>query len=300
MCGTWQARKWFVALASLAACGPRAARPADRDAPAPVSRAADAAMIAVPAGTYVAGSTAAEREQAYADAERTAGDDRARRGAWFAREEERHDATLPAFTLDRTHVTDAAYREFLVATGRAGPTIDRAAWQRQGYVQDYDREVARFGWHGQDFPAGRADHPVVLVTYEEAAAYCAWRGRVVGAPRFLPSAAQLEKAARGEAGRIYPWGDAWDETRLDSAVAGPRDTEPVGSHPFGAGPYGHLDLAGEAFEWTSTPWPFDGSKQTLKGSAWDDDAGVGRGAARHGRPRTIRHAIVGFRCAGAR
>jgi formylglycine-generating enzyme required for sulfatase activity len=286
-----------LALLVLTAC-PRHGPPPGRALDAPVSRAADAAMLPVPAGPYLAGSTPEERAQAYADAERTAGSDRARQGKWFDREEARHEARLPAFLLDRTHVTNAAYREFVVATGRQGPAVDRATWTRQGYVQDYEREVARFNWRGQDYPEGRGEHPVLLVTAEEAEAYCAWRGRLVGAARRLPSAAELEKAMRGEDGRAYPWGDAWDETRLGSAVAGPRDSEPVGSYPGGAGPYGHLDLAGLAFHWTSTPWRGDAGKRELKGSAWDDHAGVGRGAQRHGRPVTIRHAIVGFRCAG--
>ncbi len=288
-----------LGLAALAACGAgqRRAGP-DAAAAAPISRAADAAMLPVPAGPYVAGSTGAERAQAYADAERSAGDPRARRGHWFEREEERHEATLArAALVDRTLVTNAAYEEFVAATRRPAPFVDEATWRRQGYVQDYARAVRRFVWADGRPPAGRAEHPVLLVTHADAAAYCAWRGRLVGAPRRLPRADELEKAMRGGDGRVYPWGDAWDGARLNWARVG--DSEPVGAHPSGAGPYGHLDLAGNAFAWTSTPWPAgpSGTKFTLKGSAWDDHAGVGRGAARHGRPATIHHAIVGFRCA---
>jgi len=292
-----------VAALYLAACaaGARQHGADAADVPAPLSRAADAAMLLVPAGAYVAGSTAEERAQAYADAERSAGDARARRGRWFEREEERHPATLAhAVRLDRTLVTNGAYAEFVAATGHAAPFIDEAGWQRQGYVQDYAREVRRFLWHDRRPPAGRALHPVLLVSHADAAEYCAWRGRLVGAARRLPSAAEMEKAMRGEAGRVYPWGDAWDGTRLDWAGApgGPADTEAVGAHPDGAGPYGHVDLAGEAFTWTSTPFPYRRGEYTVKGSAWDDHAGVGRGAARHGRPAGVHHAIVGFRCAG--
>ena len=94
---------------------------------------------------------------------------------------------------------------------------------------------------------------------------------------------------------IYPWGNAYEPDKLDSAVKGPGDTVPVGQFTSGASPYGVLDLAGNVFEWTSTPMP-DG-KMTVKGSAWEDFAGVGRGASRHGRAQTVRHVIVGFRCA---
>ena len=110
-----------------------------------------------------------------------------------------------------------------------------------------------------------------------------------------------EKAARGAGGLIYPWGNGWDPTALNSAVAGPGDTVPVGSHRPG-GDWAVLDLAGNVFQWTSTPWPIDAGAaapaRAVKGSAWDDHAGVGRGASIHGRPRQARHVIVGFRCAG--
>jgi formylglycine-generating enzyme required for sulfatase activity len=140
---------------------------------------------------------------------------------------------------------------------------------------------------------------VVLVTWAEADRYCAWRGAQVGAVRRLPTADEFEKAARGEHGAIYPWGDAFDASKLSSAVAGPRDVVDAGSVPAGASPYGVLDAAGNVFQWTSTPFgdPAD-RKMTVKGSAWDDYAGVGRGASAHGRPRSARHVIVGFRCAG--
>jgi formylglycine-generating enzyme required for sulfatase activity len=54
-------------------------------------------------------------------------------------------------------------------------------------------------------------------------------------------------------------------------------------------------MAGNVFEWTSTPW--GPGTMTVKGSAWDDFAGVGRGASAHGRKVDARHVIVGFRCA---
>lgn len=279
------------ALAGATACGGASSRSAGGPRAAPAA-AEPTAMALIPAGPYVAGSTAEEREQAYADHERTSGGDRARRGRWFAREEERREATLGrAVRLDVTPVTNEAYARFVAATGRPAPSIDAEAWARQGYRQDYEREVRRFNWAGGRPPPGRERHPVVLVTWDDARAYCAWRGAR------LPTAEELEKAARGEDGRVYPWGDVWDPTRLNTADGGPRDTTPVGAFPAGAGPYGHLDLAGNVFHWTATPWPFREVEMTVKGSAWDDHAGVGRGAARHGRPRGVRHAIVGFRCA---
>jgi formylglycine-generating enzyme required for sulfatase activity len=255
-------------------------------------------MIIIPAGSYVAGSATDERDRAYESYLGTAGHDAAARGRWFDHEREPHQGRLPSFVIDRTPVTNAAYAEFVADTGIAPPFVGEREWRAQGFQQDYTAEVARFNWRGGTPPEGREDHPVVLVTWHDATAYCAWRGGVVGIARRLPTADEFEKAARGERGNVYPWGDTFDPALLNSAVGGPRDTRPVGSYPDGASPYGVLDAAGNVLQWTSSTWPPQPDEMTVKGSAWDDYGGVGRGASMHGRRPGIRHAIIGFRCAG--
>ena len=285
-----------VAVAALAACGgPPAPRPPPGSAAAPLSLAADARMILIPAGKYIAGSTPEERATAYDDYQRSAGHDAAREHAWFEREEGRRMATLPAFRIDFMPVTQVQYAEFVAAGQAPPPAIDEAAWTAQGFAQDYETQVARYVWRDGRAPSGREEHPVVLVTWDEARRYCEWRGRERGEPRRLPTREEYEKAARGEAGLVYPWGNVFEADRLNSAAAGPGDTTPVGTYPAGASPHGVLDLAGNVFQWTSTRLP-DG-KRVVKGSAWEDHPGVGRGASFHGRPPGARHAIVGFRCA---
>lgn len=288
-------RAW-LAIAMVAACGGSPRRPSGPDpAKAPLSAAADRHMIEIPAGRFITGSTPEERQGAYDDYLHTAGHDGARDQAWFDRETDRHAEKLPAFAIDLMPVTQAAYAE-LVSTGAVpAPAISEAAWKAQGFQQDYATAVARFVWRDGRPPQGREDHPVVLVTYDEAERYCAWRGRR------LPTAAEFEKAARGEEGLAYPWGNVFDASKLNSAVAGPRDTTPVGQYGEGASPYGLFDMAGNVFQWTSTPLnPGATDKLIVRGSAWDDFAGVGRGASFHGRRRDARHVIVGFRCASDR
>jgi toxoflavin biosynthesis protein ToxD len=290
-----RARALTLPLSALAACGgpPPPASPAS--GAAPLSLAADARMIAIPAGKYIAGSTPEERAAAYDDYKASAGHDAARENRWFEREEDRRMATLPAFRIDLMPVTQVAYAEF-VATGQAPPpAIDLAAWQAQGFAQDYTTQVARDVWIDGRIPSGREEHPVVLVTWDEARRYCEWRGRERGEPRRLPTSAEHEKAARGEPGLVYPWGNAFEADKLNSAAGGPGDTTPVGAYPAGASPYGVLELAGNVFQWTTTKLP-DG-KLAVKGSAWEDHPGVGRGASLHGRAPGVRHVIVGFRCA---
>jgi formylglycine-generating enzyme required for sulfatase activity len=283
-------------LLVIGACGPGAVDPRQPTRTnAPLSLAADAHMVEIPDGSYISGSTPEERQQAYDDFLASSGKSTARDEQWFEAEDDRHNATLPTFRLDLMPVTNAEYAE-LVAAGRvAAPTMDEATWTQLGFSQPWSA-VEKFVWQDGRPPAGREDHPVVLVSHDDAAAYCAWRGGEAGQPRRLPTADELEKATRGHDGLVYPWGNVWDASKLDSAAGGPGDTVAVGSYLDGASPYGVLDLAGNVFAWTSTPWKGKG-QFTVKGSAWDDWGGVGRGASRHGRPATVRHVIVGFRCA---
>ncbi|MBX3160008.1 MAG: SUMF1/EgtB/PvdO family nonheme iron enzyme [Deltaproteobacteria bacterium] len=282
-------------LVALAACGPPP-KPRPSGAHAQLSLAADARMVTVPAGQYISGSTPEERLAAYDDFFTTAGNDTAREHKWFDNEEDRHVARLPTFRIDLMPVTQVEYAEFVNAGRVPRPSIDEGAWKAQGFKQDYQTEVTRYVWQDVHPPHGREDHPVVLVTHTEAESYCAWRGELAGAKRRLPSAEEYEKASRGEAGFAYPWGQTYEADKLNSRVQGPGDTTPAGAYSNGASPFGVLDLAGNVFQWTATPAP-SGDKMLVKGSAWEDWAGLGRGASSHGRHRGARHVIVGFRCA---
>lgn len=102
----------------------------------------------------------------------------------------------------------------------------------------------------------RLDDPVTSISWADATAYAAWLARLTGQPWRLPSEAEWEKAARGDDGRIYPWGDQWDDARADiddgpnpvGAFAGHGDASPCGAH----------DLAGNVWEWTDgllRPYP---------------------------------------------
>ncbi|HEY0253031.1 MAG TPA: SUMF1/EgtB/PvdO family nonheme iron enzyme [Kofleriaceae bacterium] len=262
---------------------------------APLSIAADEQMITIPGGKSVGGSTPEERASAYDDFLSSSGSDTARDGKWFEGEEDRHIVRLSEFRIDLMPVTQSAYAEFVASGGAPAPMITEDAWKAQGFTQDYATIVSKFVWKDGAPPSAKLDHPVVLVTATEADAYCAWRGKLAGEARRLPSAHEYEKAARGDNGLAYPWGNTYEPAKLNSAVKGPGDTIPVGQMPEGASPYGVLDMAGNVFEWTSTP--FEGGKRTVKGSAFEDFGGVGRAAAMHGRAVTARHVIVGFRCA---
>ncbi|NEP15925.1 MAG: formylglycine-generating enzyme family protein [Leptolyngbya sp. SIO4C1] len=254
----------------------------------------------IPAGAYTAGSDRTERDYAYAIsaaaiANRLAeAEARLRQRRWFDTESERQTIELSAVCLQRQLVTNADYQAFIQATGQPAPGISAADYQAQGFLVHPYAAVEPFLWQGQQYPAGQADHPVVLVSYRDAIAYAAWRSAQTPGRYRLPTAAEWEKAARGTDGRYFPWGSQWqaDATRWQgSEVSG---TSPVGAYPLSRGPYGTEDMAGNVFEYTST-LVAEGQQSVMKGCAWDDLPGFCRAAYRHTRPVESRHILFGFR-----
>ena len=279
---TRQALFAFAAFLWLAAVG---ISQASNDVTAPET-------IEIPAGTFVMGSDAAEREMAYRLDEAAYGHSVTRERGWYDREPQRK-IELEGFTITRNLVTNRDYAAFLQETGHTPPTVTREEWDGYGLIHPFERAVP-YIWQSTDPPEDRVDHPVVMVSFPDAQAYAAWLSAKTGRNWRLPSEAEWEKAARGTEGAYFPWGNEFDAGLLNSHDAGPFATVPVGSFPEGVSPYGLLDAAGQVFEWTSTP-AGDG-RHIVKGGSWDDSGcGVCRPAARHSRPDTIKHILVGFR-----
>ena len=250
-------------------------------------------VVEVPAGPFIAGSDAAEREYAYQLDEAAYGHSRTRERGWYDRERRRVSKSLERFLIARTLITNAQYRAFVDATGHRVPDVDPETWRGYRLIHPYER-TRRHAWSDGKPPPGREDHPVVMVSHHDAKAYAAWLSAETGRTWRLPSALEWEKAARGTDGRIFPWGDTYDPALLNSHDAGPFDTLPVGGYPAGASPYGLLDAAGMVFEWTASPG--NPGRFLVKGGSWDDSGcGVCRPAARHARPADIKHILVGFR-----
>ncbi len=166
--------------------------------------------------------------------------------------------------------------------------------------------------------SGRSNHPVNCVDFAQATAYCEARGAR------LPTEEEWEYAARGAAGRKYPWGSAPpDTTRLNACDEGCMQlglkidvmfetsdgwvsTAPPGSFPKGATPEGLQDMAGNVAEWTSgRDCPYSekscaDEKRITRGGGWDTGmrAGVtGWGRDFGARDPTTRVSGIGFRCA---
>lgn len=250
-------------------------------------------VISVPAGPFIVGSDAAEREYAYRIDAAAYGRPVTRDQGWYEGERARGPVEAGAYAITVTQITNRQYAAFVTATGHPVPDVDRATWESYGLIHPY-AATRRFAWPGGKPRPGREDHPVVLVSQADAMAYAAWLTRVTGQAWRLPDELEWEKAARGTDGRYFPWGNEFDAQRLNSHDAGPFDTVPVGSYPAGASPFGLLDAAGQVFEWTATA---DGpARAIVKGGSWDDKGcGVCRPAARHARPVDLKHILIGFR-----
>lgn len=119
----------------------------------------------------------------------------------------------------------------------------------QAFVQD-SQYRAPWDWFGNQYPAGKAEHPVVNVSWVDAQSYCAWLSQKTGKRYRLPSEAEWEKAARGTDGRMYPWGNQVEAGRAN--CTSPVGTTPVGQFsPQGDSPYGCVDMAGNVWEWVN-------------------------------------------------
>ena len=247
----------------------------------------DAKQVYIPAGEFRMGSTKEEREYAY-----RLDNGVTRSYGWYEREARRKPKTN-AFCIDLYPVTNSEYKSFIDDTRHTGPFISADAYQQQGFLVHPYEKVKEFLWRKGSFPPRHQNHPVVLVSVDDAKSYCAWKSKKTDRKYRLPTEIEWEKAARGTDGRIFPWGDEWNPDYLNSGERF-HSTTSVTRFPQGKSPYGVYDMIGNVFEWTGSKW--DDTNFVVKGCSWDDLPGTCRAAMRHGRPPQSKHILIGFRC----
>jgi formylglycine-generating enzyme required for sulfatase activity len=173
-----------------------------------------------------------------------------------------------------------------------------------------DRTEVTVGQFSPADASGDPDYPQSGLTYPEAADYCAARGGR------LPTEIEWEYAARGPDSLIYPWGNRFDITAVNSNAGGSAGPVTVGTYLNGASWVGALDMAGNLWEWTATVYdldrypypptnPNDGrdsgststSPQVIRGGSWHNEFFFMQTFSRKGKHPTLEwYAYVGFRC----
>lgn len=214
-----------------------------------------------------------------------------------ADEQPLREAYIDGFYLDKHEVTVEQYQLFLSA---------RPAQRKPDYW------IEQLEW---------PQHPVVYVSWEDAAAYCRWRSQQAGARVRLPTEAEWEYAGRGGLGaKKYPWGDFLNDSKANFDASNERAWEwesaqrylkDVGSYPING--FGVFDMAGNVWEWCAD-WhdatfyqnrprpdrnpqgPAKGSERVLRGGSWFSDRQNLRCANRNKYAPATRAMDIGFRC----
>lgn len=290
-----------------ACCAPAGpSRTTTRDVPVRRRTGRPRGQVPIPAGTFAMGDAFGEGYDA--DGETPV-----------------HAVHLDAFRMDATAVTNAQFATFVKDTGHVtgaeefgvSAVFHLAFAGNRRDVLNRPAEtpwwlaVRGATWRAPEGPGSdvsrRANHPVVHVDWSDAQAYAAWAGKR------LPTEAEWEKAARGDDGRRYPWGEA--PPTPDRARYGRKynATEPVGRRLAGASPLGVQGIVGNLREWTSSqyrPYPYradDGREEpattasrVVRGASHDDGPESLRVTLRRRyEHRGVRrgHHFIGFRCA---
>ncbi|MBI3490587.1 MAG: formylglycine-generating enzyme family protein [Acidobacteria bacterium] len=238
-------------------------------------------------------------------------------GAADVEEDERpvHRVFVSEFFIGRFPVTHDEYARFIRATGYPAPAIRGLPLIASGGRDSIFKELAApYTWPDAQPPPGHGGHPVVLVRYDDALAYCEWLSNGLGRDVRLPTEAEWEKAARANVeGQRYPWGNDIDSSRCnyltDPSLKRQRGTRSTGTYPPNA--YGLYDMCGNVWEWVSDWYsaesygfgdardprgPASGSLRIVRGGSWvTEDLSMLRCAYRHKVPPDTYSYSVGFR-----
>ncbi len=231
-------------------------------------------------------------------------------------EPDQHEVILPTFSIAKYPITYAQYEAFVEDKGYE----KRDYWTKAGWQWKGDKLHPEWGWNDPEWHL--SNHPVVGVTWYEAVAFCNWLSAQVsplqtvgeGAEvRFrLPTEAEFEKAARGDTNWIYPYSDEFDANKGNTRETGIGRTSAVGMFPDGASRHGVLDMSGNVWEWSLSPWANSYEPHTaaqvevegaavrvLRGGSWGSIRGAARVSFRNGDDPGSRDFGIGFRVVSA-
>ncbi len=208
---------------------------------------------------------------------------------------------VATFDIAKYPITNAQFAPFV----EAGGYCERKWWTEAGWAE---REID--GWteprYWQDGQWNGDEQPVVGVSWYEAIAYCRWLSEVCGEPIVLPTEQQWQRAAQGDSGHVYPWGNEWDGKRCNNSVEPEKSdrTMPVFQYErHGDSLFGVVDLVGNVWEWCLTLYETGSNDingtdaRVLRGGSWKTfDAEFLRVFFRNWDSSIGRNFFRGFRC----
>jgi formylglycine-generating enzyme required for sulfatase activity len=164
-------------------------------------------------------------------------------------------AHLPPYYLGLACVTNIQYARFLTECRPNSHKLND--WVKLGHDA---AAILKTGDIYKPDP-GKTDLPVVWVTWRGAMAYCKWAGLR------LPSELEWEKGARGVDGRLYPWGDEWEQGRPlpTTDERKPEQITSVWTYPTARSAYGLYQMIGNVYEWCGDPYEQDAYKRYSQG-----------------------------------
>jgi len=140
-----------------------------------------------------------------------------------------HHVTLSAYWIDEYEVSNAQYAK----------CVKDGACTMPGQTKSVLHSDYYYSVSFQNFP-------VESINWNQAKAYCEW------AKRQLPTEAQWERAARGDNGAYYPWGNADGSCdKVNFKGCGGQDSIAVDNNPKGISPYGAFNMSGNVQEWVN-------------------------------------------------
>jgi iron(II)-dependent oxidoreductase len=219
------------------------------------------------------------------------------------------DCETKEFMLARYPVTNADFQHFVDADGYH----DMSLWPEEiwphlsSFKDETDGPGPRY-WRNGCHDRRLADHPVVGISYYEAAAYAQWAGYRLPTEAEWQMAASWRIRSAAHVHRRYPWGDSLDLQRCNIWASGHGGTLPVDACPGGAAPNGVQQLIGNVWEWTNSDFLCADTKgrrvvgetrmNSIRGGAFDTYfAWQATATFRTGLACIARSGNVGFRCA---
>lgn len=222
----------------------------------------------------------------------------------LSNQQPKHEVHLGAYYIDKTEVTVGDFREFV----SDGSYKKEELWTNRGwqFLQKEGKKTFAVVPESLSKTGRNNPHqPISGINWYEADAYARWLGKR------LPTEAEWERAARGLDGRIYPWGNEMDLSRLHYIMPATHRVRRVGDYPTGASPDGVLDMAGSLWEWVSDWYdedyysysqrenpagPAKGAEKGLRGGAWGPNRLQWKSTYRYSEKPDVRRFDIGFRC----